>query len=49
MENKRRQKTCEEVPREDGKMYLPRKVAYSKCGCELKASLICSKARHCTG
>jgi hypothetical protein len=40
MENNRRQKACEELSRENGKIYVPRKVAKSKCGCEFKASFV---------
>ena len=38
IENERRQKVREELSRENGKMYVPRKVAKSKCGCEFKAA-----------
>lgn len=40
MENNRRQKAREELSRENGKIYVPRKVAKSKCGCEFKASFV---------
>ncbi|KAI2499762.1 hypothetical protein MHU86_14705 [Fragilaria crotonensis] len=40
VENTRRQKAREELSRENGKIYIPRKVAKSKCGCEFKASFV---------
>ncbi|KAI2492513.1 hypothetical protein MHU86_22053 [Fragilaria crotonensis] len=45
-ENERRQKAREELSRENGKIYVPRKVAKSKCGCEFKASFVQREAPH---